>query len=51
MTTASKVTMVRIFMIPVCYDGEFAPDMEEDHRKKLLDGWKKAVKSTGVHVI
>ena len=30
---------------------EFAPDMEEDHRKKLLDGWKKAVKSTGVHVI
>ena len=30
---------------------EFAPDMEEAHRKKLLDGWKKAVKSTGVHVI
>ena len=30
---------------------EFAPDMEEDHREKLLDGWKKAVKSTGVHVI
>ena len=30
---------------------EFAPDMEEDYREKLLDGWKKAVKSTGVHVI
>ena len=30
---------------------EFAPDMEETHRGKLLDGWKKAVKSTGVHVI
>ena len=30
---------------------EFAPNMEEYHRKKLLDGWKKAVKSTGVHVI
>ena len=30
---------------------EFVPDMEEAHRKKLLDGWKKAVKSTGVHVI
>lgn len=30
---------------------EFAPDMEEAHRAKLLDGWKKAVKSTGVHVI
>ena len=30
---------------------EFAPDMKEEHRKKLLDGWKKAVKSTGVHVI
>ncbi len=30
---------------------EFAPDMEEAHREKLLDGWKKAVKSTSVHVI
>ncbi|MBQ5349394.1 MAG: glycerol kinase, partial [Phascolarctobacterium sp.] len=30
---------------------EFAPDMEEAYRAKLLDGWKKAVKSTGVHVI
>ena len=30
---------------------EFTPDMEETHREKLLDGWKKAVKSTGVHVI
>lgn len=30
---------------------EFAPDMEEARREKLLDGWKKAVKSTGVHVI
>ena len=30
---------------------EFTPDMEEAHRGKLLDGWKKAVKSTGVHVI
>ena len=30
---------------------EFAPNMEEARRKKLLDGWKKAVKSTGVHVI
>ena len=30
---------------------EFTPDMEEAHREKLLDGWKKAVKSTGVHVI
>ena len=30
---------------------EFAPDMEEATRGKLLDGWKKAVKSTGVHVI
>ena len=30
---------------------EFAPNMEEAHRAKLLDGWKKAVKSTGVHVI
>ncbi|MBR5790689.1 MAG: glycerol kinase GlpK, partial [Phascolarctobacterium sp.] len=30
---------------------EFTPDMEEAHRDKLLDGWKKAVKSTGVHVI
>ena len=30
---------------------EFAPDMEEAHRAKLLDGWEKAVKSTGVHVI
>ena len=30
---------------------EFAPNMEEARRAKLLDGWKKAVKSTGVHVI
>ena len=30
---------------------EFAPNMEEARREKLLDGWKKAVKSTGVHVI
>ena len=30
---------------------EFAPNMEETRRAKLLDGWKKAVKSTGVHVI
>ncbi len=30
---------------------EFVPDMEEAHREKLLDGWKKAVKSTSVHVI
>lgn len=30
---------------------EFAPDMEEAHREKLLDGWKKAVQSTKVHVI
>ena len=30
---------------------EFAPNMEENRREKLLDGWKKAVKSTGVHVI
>ena len=30
---------------------QFNPNMEEDHRAKLLDGWKKAVKSTGVHVI
>lgn len=30
---------------------EFAPNMEEVRREKLLDGWKKAVKSTGVHVI
>ena len=30
---------------------EFAPNMEETRRVKLLDGWKKAVKSTGVHVI
>ena len=30
---------------------EFTPDMEEAYREKLLDGWKKAVKSTGVHVI
>ena len=30
---------------------EFTPDMKETHREKLLDGWKKAVKSTGVHVI
>ena len=30
---------------------EFAPNMEEARRVKLLDGWKKAVKSTGVHVI
>ena len=30
---------------------EFTPDMEEAHRGKLLDGWKKAVRSTGVHVI
>ena len=29
----------------------FNPNMEETHRAKLLDGWKKAVKSTGVHVI
>lgn len=30
---------------------EFAPNMEEARREKLLDGWKKAVKSTCVHVI
>ena len=30
---------------------EFVPNMEEARRAKLLDGWKKAVKSTGVHVI
>ena len=30
---------------------QFNPNMEEAHRAKLLDGWKKAVKSTGVHVI
>ena len=30
---------------------QFNPNMEEVHRAKLLDGWKKAVKSTGVHVI
>ena len=30
---------------------QFNPNMEETHRAKLLDGWKKAVKSTGVHVI
>ncbi len=30
---------------------EFAPNMEEARRAKLFDGWKKAVKSTGVHVI
>ena len=30
---------------------EFVPNMEEAHREKLLDGWKKAVKSTSVHVI
>ena len=30
---------------------EFAPNMEEARRAKLLDGWQKAVKSTGVHII
>jgi len=30
---------------------EFAPDMEEEKRAKLLDGWHKAVQSTSVHVI
>ncbi|MBR5488024.1 MAG: glycerol kinase, partial [Phascolarctobacterium sp.] len=30
---------------------QFNPNMEEAHRAKLLEGWKKAVKSTGVHVI
>ena len=30
---------------------QFNPNMEEAHCAKLLDGWKKAVKSTGVHVI
>ena len=30
---------------------EFAPDMEEAKRAKLLDGWHKAVQSTSVHVI
>ena len=30
---------------------EFAPNMEEARREKLFDGWNKAVKSTGVHVI
>lgn len=30
---------------------EFAPDMIEEKRAKLLDGWHKAVKSTSVHII
>ena len=30
---------------------KFVPDMEEEKRAKLLDGWHKAVKSTSVHVI
>ena len=30
---------------------KFVPDMEEEKRAKLLDGWHKAVQSTSVHVI
>ncbi|MBR6679082.1 MAG: glycerol kinase GlpK, partial [Phascolarctobacterium sp.] len=30
---------------------EFAPDMDEAKRAKLLDGWHKAVQSTSVHII
>ena len=30
---------------------EFAPNMDEAKRTKLLDGWHKAVQSTSVHII
>lgn len=30
---------------------EFAPNMDEAKRAKLLDGWHKAVQSTSVHII
>jgi glycerol kinase len=30
---------------------KFVPNMEEEKRAKLLDGWHKAVQSTSVHVI